>query len=74
MDEMKLKLSTKLMRGIVAKIMSKALSKKFDVKADIKLNEIELQTVEDKVHLHVSIDGEISKEDFAKLIKTIGLD
>lgn len=74
MDEMKLKLSTRLMRGIVAKIIAKSLTKKFDIDTDIKLNELEVAMIDDKVHLHANVDGEISKEDFIKLIKSIGLD
>ena len=74
MDEMKLKLSTRLMRGMVAKLISRSLSKKFGTDTDIKLNEIEIAMIDDKVHLHANINGEISKEDFVNLIKTIGLD
>lgn len=74
MDEMKLKLSTKFMRGIVAKIISKTLSKKLGVKADIRLNEIEVSTVNDRILIHANVDGEISKEDFMNLIKGINLD
>jgi hypothetical protein len=74
MDEMKLKLSTKLMRGIVAKLISKALFKKLGCRADIELNEIEVLTKDDKIFIHVNADGEISKEDFAKLIKGIDPD
>ena len=74
MDEMRLKLSTKLMRGIVAKIIAKAIRKKLDCDINITLNEVEVTTMNDKVYLHANLDGEISKEDFVKVIKTIGLD
>lgn len=71
MDEMKLKLSTRFMRGIVAKFIAKSLRKKFDTNVDIELNELEITTMNDKIYIHASLDGEITKEEFEKLIKTI---
>ena len=73
MDEMKLKLSTRIMRGIVAKLIARGISRKFDADVDIKLTEIEIATVGDKVYFHVNGDGEMSKEDFVKIIKSMGL-
>lgn len=74
MDELKLKLSTKFMRGIIAKLVAKAIYKKVGYEIDIQLNEIEVETVDGKIHLHVSADGEISNDEFVKIIKSIGLD
>lgn len=74
MDEMKLKLSTRLMRGMVAKILSKVLSKKLECSIDIRLHAIDIEMIDDKVLLHADVDGELSKEDFVKLIKSINLD
>lgn len=74
MDELKLKLSTKFMRGIVTKIISKAIYKKYGYKIDIMLNQIELENVDGKIHLHADIDAEVTNEDFKKIIKSIGMD
>lgn len=74
MDELKLKLSTKFMRGIVAKLVSKALYKKFGCEIDIQINEIEISTHDGKVYLHANVDGEVANEDFKTIIKTIGMD
>ena len=74
MDELKLKLSTKFMRGIVAKLVSKAISKKLGYKIDIQLNDIAIDNEDGKIHLHVNADAEISNEEFLKIIKNIGLD
>lgn len=63
MDEMRLKLSTKLMRGMVSKVIETAISKKFGVKANVELNEIELETIDDKIRIHVNADVEINKND-----------
>lgn len=74
MDELKLKLSTKFMRGIVAKLISKALVKKLGYEIDILLNEIEVKTEDGKVHLHIDADAEIENSEFKKMLKSIGMD
>lgn len=74
MDELKLKLSTKFMRGIVTKLISKAIYKKYGYDIDILLNEIEINNEDGKVHLHVNVDAEVNNDDFKKIIKSIGLD
>lgn len=74
MDELKLKLSTTFMRGIVAKLIAKAIYKKLGYKVDILLNEIEVRTENGKVRLHANVDAEVNNADFAKIIDSIGLD
>lgn len=74
MDELKLKLSTKFMRGIVAKLISKALVKKLGYEIDILLNEIEVKAEDGKVHLHIDADAEIENSEFMKILKSIGMD
>ena len=74
MDELKLKLSTKFMKGILAKLISKAVSKKFGYNIDIQINEIALKTEEGKIKIHVDADGEVTNEEFKNIIKSVGLD
>lgn len=74
MDELKLTLSTKFMRGIVAKFISKALIKKFGYDIDIQIKEIGVEVIGGRVHIHTNVDAEIDKDEFAKIIKSAGLD
>lgn len=74
MDELKLKLSTKFMRGIVTNLISKAIYKKFGYHVDIELNEIELRNEDGKVRIHLNVDAEVNNDDFKKIIKSIGQD
>lgn len=74
MDEMKLKLSTRFMRGIVSKLIARTIFKQFGFKAEIHLNEIELDTVNDKIHLHINADGKIDQKDLLKIIRLTGLE
>ena len=71
---MKLKLSTKFTKSIVSKLVSKAVSKKLGLQIDIQFNDLDLLTNEDRVLVHADLNGEISKEDLAKILKSLGLD
>lgn len=73
MDELKMSLSTKFMKGIVTKIISKAILKKTGYNIDIQLNEIKLETIDGKVCLHADVDAKINNEDFINIIKSKGL-
>ena len=70
MDQLKLSLSTKFMRGIVTKIISKAIYKKTGYNIDIELNEIKLETIDGKVRVHANVDAEIKNEDLMSIIKS----
>lgn len=74
MDELKLKLSTKFMRGIITKLIAKAIYNKFGYKVNIQLNEIEVKAVDGKVHIHANVDAEVNNSEFLKIIKDVGLD
>ena len=74
MDELKLKLSTKFMRGIVANLISKAISNKLGYNIDVLINEIALKTEDGKIKIHLDVDGEVTNDEFKNIIKSIGLD
>lgn len=74
MDEMKIKLSTKFMRGIVSKIISKAILTKFGFKTEIQINEIEIEKVNDKIHFHASVDADINEKALLKIARLANLD
>lgn len=73
MDELKLALTSKFMKGIVTKIVRKAIVKKFGYEVDIQINNISVETIDGKVSLHVDVDADVDKEDFVKIIKDVGL-
>ena len=74
MDEMKIKLSTKLMRGIVAKIASKVILKKFVFKPEIQLNGISIEKINDKVHLHIDVDADVEEKDLLKVTRLANME
>ena len=74
MDVLKLKLSTKFMKGMVANLISKALNKKLGYNIDILLNEIEVKNENGKILIHVDADAEVDNGEFVKILKSIGMD
>ena len=74
MDEMKLKLSTKFMRGMVSKLIAKALYKKLGYKVDIQLNDINVEFIDGETSIHADVDLRLDKEEFTKLIKSTNSD
>lgn len=73
MDELKLNFGSDFMRKIIAKILRKVILKKTGSEVDILINQITVTGTDGKVHLHVDVDGELTNQEFLKLIKTLGL-
>lgn len=70
MDELKLILNTKFMRGMVTKIITKAIFKKTGYQVDIGLNEISVEVVDGKAHLHVNADVVVNTSDLLDIVKS----
>ena len=71
MDEMKIKLSTKFMRGLIAKILKKVIHQKTGYSIDILLNEIAVQVINGKANIHLDVDAEIDEKEFLKITKVV---
>lgn len=74
MDEMKIKLSTKLMRGIASKIASKVIASKLGIKADIQLNGISIEKIDEMIHLHLDVDADVDEKDLLKITRLANLE
>lgn len=71
MDEMKIKLSSGLMKGLVSKILSKIIFKQTGYHIDIQLNEIVIKMDGDKANIHADLDGTMDKEEVVLLTKSL---
>ena len=69
MDEIKIKLQTGIMKGVVSKLIAKAIFKKFGIKPDIELNGISLEKVGSKIHIHINADATIDESDLLKITR-----
>ena len=74
MDEMKLKLSTKFMRSIVAKLLAKMIYKKTGYKVDIQLNELDVSVIDGETYISTSIEAKLNSNEFMKIMKSVGLE
>lgn len=71
MDEMKLNLTTRFMRGVLAKLVSRKIKKQYGYKIDIYFNEIKMDMLDGQTHLHVNVDLDMGSDEFKKLMKAI---
>lgn len=74
MDEMKVKLSTKFMRNIVAKLIAKVIYKKTGYKVNIQLNELDISVVDGDASVCANVEVKLDNQEFIKIMKSVGLD
>jgi hypothetical protein len=74
MDEMKLKLSTKFMRNIVAKLLARTIYKKTGYKVTIQLNELDVSVIDGETHISTNVEAKLSSNEFMKIMRNIGLE
>lgn len=71
MDMLKLKVSTKFMKGFVAKVVSKKIYEKLGCKINIQFNDISIDTVNGDVLIHINADGKINKTEFERFLEKL---
>lgn len=71
MDEMKIKLSTKFMRDMVAKILSKLIFNKFGIKPDLNINDLAVEMKNGKIQFYIDMNGEIDEKVLMKVNRLI---
>ena len=71
MDEMKIE--SKFITGIVSKIAKKVVRDILGYNIDIQLNGLRTTVIDDKTHVHLDVDLELTKEELNKLLKSIGV-
>lgn len=74
MDEMRLKLSTKFMKGIASKLIAKVIYKKFGYKVDIQINDIDIWNIDGDTSLKLNVEAKMKSDEFNKIIKGIDVD
>lgn len=74
MDEMKVKLSTKMMRGLVSKLITMAIRKKYGCKVDIHFNDLDISFIDGETNISTNVEVKLDSQEFMKIIKSAGLD
>lgn len=71
MDEMKAKMTSRLMCGIIEKLLVSGLKKKFGFTPTISIKEIEVNLVGGNLYFHLDIDGRIGEYDLLKINRVL---
>ena len=74
MDEMRIKLSTSFMRGIVSKLIARSIYKKYGYKVNIKLEDLNVWFIDGDTTVKLNIEAKLKSEDFKRIMKTIDQD
>jgi DNA-binding Lrp family transcriptional regulator len=74
MDEMKLRLSTKWMRGLVSKLLAKVIYKKFGVKINLQINELDVSSINGNTNVKAGVEIKLNNEEFMKLMNQLNED
>lgn len=68
-----MKIESKWMTGLASRFIKKALSNKLGCNIDVQLNGFRTTVLDDKTHVHLDVDLELTKDELNKLMKSIGL-
>ena len=71
MDEMRIKLHSRVMRGIVSKLISNAIYKSTGHKPNIRIKELGIETVDKRITFNISLEGDISEAVLYKIDKLL---
>ena len=69
MDELKLKLGSSFMKGIVAKLIARSIYKKYGYKVTIKLEGLDVWSIDGDTSIKVNAELKMNSNEFRKLIK-----
>lgn len=70
MDDMKIE--STFLRGIASRLIEKAVRDKLGYNVDVQLNRFRTTIIDEKTHVHLNIEFNLSKEELDKLMKNIG--
>lgn len=68
-----MKIESKFSRGIVSRLIKKVLRDKSGCNVDVQLNKFRTTVIDEKTHVHLDIELDLSKEELDKLLKSVGL-
>lgn len=68
MDEMKLKLSTKFMRGIVSKLIARSIYKKYGYRVNVQLNDLDINIIDGEITINANVEAKINSDEFRKMM------
>lgn len=70
---MNLTVTNNHLKNLISKLLTKLLCKKLKFPIDISIDELNIETPDDKIQIHLDVRGEIKSEDLIKIFKTNGI-
>lgn len=67
MDELRIRLNSNFMRGIITKIITSVIQKKLGYKINVLFKEVDVAAADGKIRIHINADAEMTNEEFAKI-------
>ena len=74
MDELKLRLSTRFMRNMVAKLITRAIRKKYGYKVNIQLNDLDIRVIDGNTKVSTNVEVSFNNEEFMKIMNNLELE
>lgn len=71
MDEIKVSLKTKFMRGVVSKLMSKFISKQTGVNIEIRLDELDINNFDGDAYVKLNLVAKVDEKEIIKVMKNL---
>lgn len=74
MDELRLKLTTKLMRNLVSKLLAKAIQRKTGCKVKIQLDDLDIWMINGDTTIKVNVEAKMKNDEFERIVKSLNID
>ena len=73
MDELKLKIGSKFMKGAISGMVRKMIKKNFGYDVNVRIEGLNVTLTDGKAHVHLNADAEINNDDITKILTAIGM-
>lgn len=74
MDEIRIKLTTRLLKNVAAKLIAKAIRKKYGCKVNIQINDLDIWAISGDTNIKANVEVRLNSDEFVKILKGVDLD
>lgn len=70
-DELRVRLSSSFMKGIVSKLIARSIYKKYGYKVAVRLDDLDIWSVDGDTSIKVNAEVKMNSNEFKKLMKDL---
>lgn len=70
-DELKVRLSSSFMKGIVSKLIAKSVYKKYGYKVTVRLDDLDIWSIDGDTSIKVNAELKMNSKEFKQLMKDL---